>query len=39
MFEGPGGFAFSQWTAVTLAGVRPLFQEVFNTLGVERAYA
>src|ERR1035437_2606910 len=38
MLEGPGGFAFSQWTAVTAAGVRPLFQEVFNTLGVEHAY-
>jgi len=39
MLEGPGGFALIRWTAVTVAGVRSLFQEVFNTLGIERAYA
>ena len=30
MREGPGGLAFRLWTAVTAAGVRPLFQQVFN---------
>ena len=39
MREGPGGLTFRLWTAVTVAGVRPLFQEVFNTLSVKHTYA
>ncbi len=39
MPEGPGGLADPLWTAITVAGVRPLFQEVFNTLNVKHTYA
>jgi hypothetical protein len=39
MREGAGVLAFRLWTAVTAAGVRPLLQQVFNTLGVKHTYA